>query len=169
MTDADRFEELYRRHAGAVHAYARRRAPADVAEDVTAETFLVAWRRLDRVPVEALPWLYAVARKTLANRRRRDLRARLPLPVPLPSFDVELPSDPALARAFAALSERDREVLALVAWEGLALADVARVLGCSVVSCRVRLHRARQRLARLLAEHEPAVHSIAPHPRGASR
>jgi RNA polymerase sigma-70 factor (ECF subfamily) len=140
-----------------------------VAEDVTAETFLVAWRRLDRLPDEALPWLYAVARKTLANRRRRDLRERRPLPGPLPSFDAELPSDPVLARAFASLGERDRELLALVAWEGLTLAEAARVIDCSIVSCRVRLHRARQRLARRLVELEPDVRPIAPNPRGASR
>lgn len=160
-------DELYRRYAPAVEAYARRRAPS-LAEDVVAETFLVCWRRLDRVPADALPWLYAVARKTLANQRRGERRAALPLPASRTTADVELPTDPVLARAFAGLRPRDREVLTLVAWERLSPADAARVLGCSTVSCRVRLHRAKQRLARRLEELEPATtfHSA---PRGASR
>jgi RNA polymerase sigma-70 factor (ECF subfamily) len=59
-------------------------------------------------------------------------------------------------------------VLALVAWEGLAPADAARVLGCTAVACRVRLHRAKRQLARRLAELEPAP-AIDPSPRGASQ
>jgi len=173
MTDSppqaqQRFDDLYRRYAPAVEAYARRRAPA-LADDVVAETFLVCWRKLDRVPEDALPWLYAVAHKTLANHRRRERRAAQPLPATrATAADVELPGDPVLARAWASLRADDREVLALVAWEGLAPADAARVLGCTAVACRVRLHRAKRRLARRLAELEPAP-AFDPEPRGASR
>jgi DNA-directed RNA polymerase specialized sigma24 family protein len=66
----ERFEGLFRQNYAAVRAYALRRAPHDVAQDVAAETFLVAWRRLDDVPDDALPWLYGVARRVLANQRR---------------------------------------------------------------------------------------------------
>jgi RNA polymerase sigma-70 factor (ECF subfamily) len=64
------FESLFRDHYAAVRGYALRRAPRDMAPDVVAETFLVAWRRLDDVPADALPWLYGVARRVLANARR---------------------------------------------------------------------------------------------------
>lgn len=71
-----RFEQIYEEHREAVRAFIRRRAPEAVVEDVVSETFLVCWRKLDRVPDEPLPlpWLYAVARKTLANQRRRLVR-----------------------------------------------------------------------------------------------
>jgi RNA polymerase sigma-70 factor, ECF subfamily len=140
-----RFEGIYAEHRDAVCAYVRRRAPEDVVDDIVSETFLICWRRLDRVPEEALPWLYAVARKTLANHRRKQSRRE---PAALAqAFDPEPIGDGALAAAFAWLSERDREVLRLVAWEGLSLRDAAVVLGCSAVACRVRYHRAKSRLA----------------------
>ena len=144
-----RFDEIYRRHARAVTAYARRRAPASTVDDVVAETFAVCWRKLDRVPEDALPWLYAVARKTLANQRRKRGRE-----VPLAELPAEpvLERDPMLGLAFGALSERDREVLRLVAWEGLSLAEAAVVLGCTGVACRVRFHRAKRRLRARLDE-----------------
>jgi RNA polymerase sigma-70 factor, ECF subfamily len=69
------FEQLYRDYADRVHAYALRRAGSSVADDVVTEVFLVVWRRLHRVPDEPLPWLYGVARKVVANRRRSDSRA----------------------------------------------------------------------------------------------
>ena len=77
-TDEDRFTALYERHFDAIERYVRRRA-ADVAVgDVVAEVFLVAWRRLEEMPEEPLPWLYGVARRVLANELRgRDRRERL--------------------------------------------------------------------------------------------
>lgn len=150
MERNERFEAIYRRHVDAVHAYARRRAAADVAEEVVAETFLVCWRRLDRVPENELPWLYGVARKALANQRRA-LRRRQEAERPLAAEDdATVAPDLRLRDALAQLSSRDRELLALVAWEGLTLAEAAVALGCSHVACRVRFHRAKRRLARLL-------------------
>ena len=158
-----RFEQIYAEHADAVRAYVRRRAPEDVVDDVVGEIFLVCWRKLDRVPGEALPWLYAVARKTLANDRRRRARRRT-----FPSMWSTQPGAgrrPVLAAAFAELSDTDREVLRLVAWEGLSLRDAARVLDCSAVACRVRYHRAKSRLASRLE----AAASFRPEPKGAMR
>jgi RNA polymerase sigma-70 factor, ECF subfamily len=161
----ERFDEIYRRHAGAVTAYVRRRAPAATVDDVVADTFAVCWRKLDRVPEEALPWLYAVARKTLANQRRKA-RPEVPL--------AELPAEPALERdptlglALGLLSERDREVLRLVAWEGLSLAEAAVVLRCTTVACRVRFHRAKRRLRGRLDELEAAAQTRLD-PEGATR
>jgi RNA polymerase sigma-70 factor (ECF subfamily) len=163
----ERFEQIYEEHRDAVRAYVRRRAPEAIVEDVVSETFLVCWRKLDRVADEPLPWLYAVARRTLANERRRLVRAKaLDDGGPAPAVAEPQPvGDTALAVAFAGLSERDREVLRLVAWEGLSLAQAAVVLGCSAVACRVRYHRAKTRLARRL----DALEAFRPHLKGATR
>ena len=158
-----RFEQIYAEHHEAVRAYVRRRAPEAVVDDVVSDTFVVCLRRIDRVPVEPLPWLYAVARKTLANERRK--RARVMRGDLASVAEPALVGDGALATAFNALSERDREVLRLVAWEGLSLADTATVLGCSAVACRVRYHRAKTRLASRLA----AAASFRPEPEGVTR
>jgi RNA polymerase sigma-70 factor (ECF subfamily) len=158
-----RFEQIYAEHHTAVRAYVRRRAPEAVVDDVVSDTFLVCLRKIDRVPDEPLPWLYAVARKTLANERRK--RARVAHRHEVPAGEPTPVGDGALAAAFNALNERDREVLRLVAWEGLSLADAATVLGCSAVACRVRYHRAKSRLASRLA----AAASFRPEPKGVTR
>jgi RNA polymerase sigma-70 factor, ECF subfamily len=152
-----RFETLYREHAGAVRAYARRRIDAAAADDVVAEAFLVAWRRLDEVPGEPLPWLLGVARRVLANKRRGEARAaalkdRVAATDPPPVI-VEPPSG-RLGDALQALGERDREALLLVAWEGLTSGQAAEVLGLRPGTFAVRLHRARRRLERLLDARE---------------
>ena len=167
----ERFQDIYRRHRPAVVAYARRRVSADAVDDVVAETFLVCWRKLERVPKEPLPWLYAVARKTLANQRRAAARqARRPIPE-VSTQAALFEGDPALGAAFSRLSERDREVLRLVAWEGISLAAAATALGCSTVAARVRFHRAKRRLAEQLhaLERTAATARPQPDPRGATR
>jgi RNA polymerase sigma-70 factor, ECF subfamily len=151
----DRFEQLYARYFGDVLAYALRRTPQAVAQDVAAETFVVAYRRLGDVPAEPLPWLLGVARKALANQRRsmrrqRALTERLAAQ-PRPEWQHELERPPILA-ALDRLSDRDREVLMLAAWEELDSRQAGEVLGCSSTAYRLRLHRARQKLERLLRQ-----------------
>jgi RNA polymerase sigma-70 factor, ECF subfamily len=168
-TRHERFEELFRRNYAPVRAYALRRAPRDVAQDVVAETFLVAWRRLDDVPDDALPWLYGVARRVLANERRSaGRRAALEQRVATAAVpggtgdagdrmgDAEL-----LRAALAELSDHHREALMLVAWHGLTGARAARAAGCSPATFAVRLHRARAKLAARLAllEQPPGGHA----------
>jgi RNA polymerase sigma-70 factor (ECF subfamily) len=157
------FEQLYTDHVDAVRAYVRRRAHPDLVDDVVADTFVVALGKLGAAPRDPLPWLYAIARKTLANARRKRERT-VPL-APEVAYEPEPTGDPRLAAAFAALGERDREVLRLVAWEGLGLQEAATVLGCSAVAGRVRYHRAKSRLAALLE----APASFRPEPKGATR
>ncbi len=154
----ERFEALFERFHPDVLAYVLRRAPRTVVDDVVSETFLVAWRALDGVPAEPLPWLYGVARRTLANHRRGRRRSAA-LSARLTHVAVEPPEpemlgesiDPALRDALLELSEREREALLLVAWEGLSPTQAAGALGCSGAAFRVRLHRARGHLAQLLA------------------
>ncbi|MER7686785.1 sigma-70 family RNA polymerase sigma factor [Streptomyces sp. NPDC097610] len=158
-TDEQRFTELYRQHYAAVSAYVRRRIDADQVTDVVAEVFAIAWRRLDEIPRRAvLPWLYGVARRTLANAHRSN-RRRLDLLEVLggePAHEVGDHAEAVIQRhgiacAFEALSDRDQETLRLSFWEGLSASNAARALGCSTATYQVRLHRARKRLRTHLA------------------
>jgi RNA polymerase sigma-70 factor (ECF subfamily) len=166
-----RFDEIYKRHRDHVTLYVRRRVDADSVDDLVAETFLVCWRKLDEVPREPLPWLYAVARKTLANHYRAAAPRELPRQVsPEENAFLPIERDDVLAGAFARLGEADREVLRLVAWEQLSLGAAAKALGCSQVACRVRFHRAKRRLASHLEELQApdAAARPRPHPKGAT-
>jgi len=147
---------LYEAHAGAIHAYALRRSDRDTADEVTARVFLVAWRRRGSVPQDALPWLYGVARRVLAEERRGAAR-RGALHRRLSDSIADWPPatpgvrDMALVAALARLSPLDREALLLRYWEELSPEQVAVALGCSRATLAVRLHRARARLRRALA------------------
>ncbi len=151
----ERFTQLYEANYGAIYAFAARRVGTEAADEIAAETFLVAWRRHDAVPELPLPWLYGVARNVLARHHRASGRrlqtqaalAREPTG-PQPGFSE--PEDPALWEAWERLRPGDQEVLALIAWEELSVADAARVLGCPASVFSVRLHRALRRLERLL-------------------
>jgi RNA polymerase sigma factor (sigma-70 family) len=153
-TRAD-FERVFRDCHAAVHRYAARRVPADSVQDVVSETFLVAWRRFGDLRGEPLPWLLGIARRTAANQRRACARreALVQRLTVEPGGGQDQPpagADRELLRALAALPERDREALMLVAWEGLGNAAAAAVMGCTKATFAVRLHRARRRLARSL-------------------
>jgi RNA polymerase sigma-70 factor (ECF subfamily) len=151
-----RFEELFYRYRGEVRAYTRRRASPAVVEDAVAETFLIAWRRLDSIGDDPLPWLFGVARRVIANQhrgehRRHALLARLRGDRGSASWlpaSAELRDE--LAAALLALSPREREALLLVAWEGLAPERAATAAGCSPATFRARLHRARRHVRRQL-------------------
>lgn len=154
---------LYRANYGRVLAYALRRSAPEVAHDVVADTFLVAWRRLDRVPVDPLPWLLGVARKTLATHRRleqrqssllRRLEAQDALRARVATDLVDDDCTLRVAAAVARLSKRDQELLRLVVWDGLSTKQAGVVVGVSHVASRVRLHRARRKLAALLDQDE---------------
>jgi len=123
-----RFEQLFRAYYGSVFSYALRRAPSSAADDAVAETFLIAWKRLESIPRQELPWLLGVTRRVLANQRRRDAtQERVTLlcaaePVADEIRDATL--DPELDIAFSQLDEREQELLKLVAWDGLLIAVV---------------------------------------------
>ncbi len=155
----DRFEDLFRATAPAVRGYLRRHVEADAVDDALAETFTVAWRRLDRVPDPPLPWLFVVAhnmaRRHWRGRRRAEslwfeaVRTHWHHPEASPE-EAFVRRDDALA-ALAQCSDLEREALLLTAWDGLSHADAARVAGCSTRAFTVRLSRARARFDRALA------------------
>jgi RNA polymerase sigma factor (sigma-70 family) len=152
MSRRERFEALFAAYSSDVVAYCGWRAgSASDAQDAVAEVFLTAWRRLDDLPEgeAARIWLYATARRVLANqrrsvRRRLALQERLVGAVDAPTQARE-PRDELVHEALRRLGARDREVLLLAEWEGLSPAQIAEVVGCRPVTARGRLHRARRR------------------------
>jgi RNA polymerase sigma-70 factor, ECF subfamily len=157
-----RFERLFATHYGELLRFAQRRVGIDTAGDVVAETFLIAWRRLPEVPANhTRAWLYATARRVIANelraRRRRDklseqARNGIANDGTVVDDHAAVVADQLVVRAvLESLSQLDQEVLRLTEWERLDLSEAAAVLGCSHTAAKVRLHRARRRFARRLA------------------
>ncbi|HKF82409.1 MAG TPA: RNA polymerase sigma factor [Solirubrobacterales bacterium] len=152
-----RFEALFGSNYSRVFSFVLRRTQdRDLAEEIVAETFLIAWRRFEDLPSEALPWLFGTARRVLANHvRYTERRSRHGSAVPLEYVELGDPSAStsdliadrqAFVTAFAAIRAEDREVLALIAWDGLSSREAAETLGCSTAAFSLRLHRARRRL-----------------------
>lgn len=159
-----RFEAIAEEVFEPLQRYLRRRTGRDSAEDALSEVMLTVWRRLDDAPTDrALPWCYGIARNTLANQRRgqrRHLRLIERLEAE-PTRDTEpdpadLGTEPELAEALATLSEDDREVLRLWAWEQLEPREIASVLDITVNAATLRLSRARSRLADELVRQDRA-------------
>ena len=158
-----RFQEIYRSYHRNVLGYFLRRTDATSARDGAAETFLVAWRRLDDVPggERTLPWLYGVSRRVLANQRRsRDRYAALGRKLTHGNNSAEEQSpevvvlrraeDKEMLDAVSRLGPEDQEVLRLTVWEELPHAQVAEVIGTSAHAVTQRLHRITKQLAREL-------------------
>jgi len=167
-SELDDFRRVFDASYPKLMAYARRRADSTAADDVVAETFLVAWRRRDEfLNLERqLPWLYAVAANQLRNQDRSTNRhLRLVAKAGAQPAEVEAPADGGLTadsdaellrQALKTLSFDDQEVLRLIAWEELSYHDAAEVLGCSTDAVAQRIRRAKQRLTRAMAHIEPA-------------
>jgi RNA polymerase sigma-70 factor (ECF subfamily) len=154
------FAALYHRHYRAIRSFCRRRVPKDVVDDVVAETFLTAWRRIDDVPRgdQGLLWLYGVAYRVIGHHwrgaaRRRRLEDRMQL---INGGETSGADDPVVAAdqrslvldAASRLNGNDAEVLRLAAWEQLSIGDIAEVLGIAPNAVKQRLHRAKQHLGR---------------------
>lgn len=157
-----RFDALYRTHFRAVLSYVRRRETDSDVPDIVSDVFAIAWKRIESVPDAPgdLPWLYGVARRVLSDHRKRrwrrgQLRARIAIE---PAVEHE-PRDPLHDRLLVLISRlrpADQEVLRLVLWEELSHEAAAAVLGCSVHTVAVRLHRAKQRIAKKLVLPSPS-------------
>ena len=164
-----RFEDLFRGTRTDVLAYlARRAGNPEEAADLLAETYLVAWRRLEAIPPgdQARLWLFGVARNLLKKgaRRRRTTDAlvrRLAIELGAAQQPGEAIPDgrgDRVLHVLARLENRDREILALTAWEELTPSEIAVVIGVPANLVRVRLHRARAKLRRQLRPDRPASH-----------
>ena len=154
-----RFEDLYGRYHGNVWAYCARRSSSDV-QDLVAEVFLVAWRKLDQVPEgrSGLFWLYGVALRVLKRSWRTHTRRgraveRLGGMI---GFDPDSPADALVVQheeyrlvreAASRLRGIDQEILRLTLWEELSHAEVAEVLDIGVDAVKQGAYRARRRLS----------------------
>ena len=157
-----RFRSLYDCTLSRTSTFVRRAMAADFTnvEDVVAEVYLVAWRRLDDVPSppEDQLWLFGVANKVIANHRRsviRRSRLQTRLDQEPPGLAPQAEPDDEVRAALRSLPRRERDALNLVIWEGLTSEEAARVAGCSPNAIRSRVHRAKHRLRTRLAIEEP--------------
>lgn len=157
-----RFQRLFEAHGENVLLYFKRRTDPESARDGAADTFLVAWRRIEEIPREKeLPWLYGVARRVLSQQRRavgrrRRLTQKLsgvlrPESEPPESVVVRNAEYDEVGAALDRLRPRDRELLRLAVWEELPHAEIAPILGCSAHAVDQRLYRATRKLARELS------------------
>jgi RNA polymerase sigma-70 factor (ECF subfamily) len=132
--------------------------PADAVDDVLAATLSVVWRRLDEIPDGAsLPWSYAVARRMLSNHRRGDQRGlrlveRLRVEPQQVGSDPQAvdAGDPDLETALDELSDSERELVHLWAWEQLEPREIAVVIDATPNAVSLRLTRVKQKLANSL-------------------
>lgn len=151
--DANVFGELFWRHNGAVHGYMARRAGREVADDLVAEVWLRAFRSRENFDLhyaDARPWLYGIARNVLSSHWRQLTKAPPLVPAvisdPWPELEEHLNEHEqrvALLKALDMLTNEEREVLLLVAWEQLSAAAIALMLDVPASTVRNRLHRAR--------------------------
>jgi RNA polymerase sigma-70 factor (ECF subfamily) len=177
----ERFRDLYEANYARILGYAlRRTASAEDAADVVADTFATAWRKFDEMPSgnapkhktldspaigEATLWLYGVARRILANHRRKEANRSAVIGRLACEYEEAVWFDPLpavgaqslLAEAWGALRREDRDLLGLVAWEALNTEQIAAVIGCPRSVAKVRIHRARRRFAKEL-EHRGIEH-----------
>jgi RNA polymerase sigma factor (sigma-70 family) len=172
LADPRRFAELYDRYAPDIHRYAARRVGESSADDVVAETFLVAFRRRDRFDPSrgaARPWLYGIAGNLIAGYRRSEVKqyrvlARTAADPVAPDHHDHTEDRVAaaavtrqLGAALTRLSQGDREVLLLVAWESLTYDEVAQALGIPIGTVRSRLNRARKKVRKALGGVDPTA------------
>ena len=167
LTEPNAFRPIFDRHFDAVHKYLHRRAGRDVADELAAETFAVAFERRATCRTEtARPWLYGIATNLLRRRwraERRQLRAYARSGVDRwaeHEEDAASRVDAAgarLAGALAALRSRERDALLLYALAGLSYQEVAVALDVPVGTVRTWLHRAREVARRELAENRNPV------------
>lgn len=166
------FAALFDRHYAAIHGYAARRLGRGLADDVAAETFLVAFGRRDRYDLsrdDARPWLYGIASNLIARHRRAEVRQYRAMARAGTSETAEGHADRVagrvdaqaargpLAAALAGLPTGDRDVLLLVAWAQLGVQEAGEALGIPAGTARSRLHRARTKIRAALGETDPTT------------
>ncbi|MER7078226.1 RNA polymerase sigma factor [Saccharopolyspora kobensis] len=166
-SDVDAFAVIFDRHAVTVHRFLARRVGGELADDLTGQTMLVAFdqrRRFDLTQRSALPWLYGIATNLLRRHRRTEVRQHRALaraaPDTVQEGHDELVSNRVTAatrplrKALAGLSAAERDIVLLIAWEGLSYDEVALALGIPIGTVRSRMHRARRKLREALPEED---------------
>lgn len=170
LRDPASFAALFDRHAAEIAQYVRARVGPDLAEDVTAQTFLDAFRqreRYDTSRADARPWLYGIAVRLIGTHRRAEARYRKLTASALPERDTQDFGErsaervmaqqlrPVLAAVLDGLRRQDRELLLLVAWADLSYDECAHALGITVSAVKSRLNRIRVRTRNALGGVNP--------------
>jgi RNA polymerase sigma factor (sigma-70 family) len=170
LAQPDLFTAVFDRHSAEILRYVYARLGPELAEDVTAETFLAAFQsrcRYDGAWSDARPWLYGIAVRQIRRHRRVEARRLRLLQSALADGPAEDHSDrvaervtaqrlgPRLAAVVAALPRQDRELLLLVAWAELGYAEAAAALSTTTSAVKARLHRIRVRLRQELGGDNP--------------
>ncbi|MEV0236383.1 RNA polymerase sigma factor [Nonomuraea sp. NPDC050786] len=168
----DRFAAVFDRYYFQIHGFAAQRLGPSLADDVAAETFLIAFDRRDRYDVsreDARPWLYGIVANLIARHHRAEARwyralSRTPLAQADDGHDDQVAGRvdaeahrASLIAALAKIPRSHREVLLLVAWGGLSSEEAAEALGITGAAVRSRLHRARKVLRASLNGAEPTI------------
>jgi len=162
MKDDESFRRIYSSHVRKVTAFALKRCSPEDAAEAVSETFLIVWKKMDQVPdgVEALPWIYGVCRNVIRNRLRMNFRAKR-LGSSLKQHFVEREPDSSVVeinhdveKALRTLKDSEREILQLAIWDDLKPKEIAIVLGEPQAAVRVKLHRARKKLAEKLPQYQ---------------
>jgi RNA polymerase sigma factor (sigma-70 family) len=166
-TEPERFAEVFDRHYAEIHAYVSRRLGSSLADDLASETFLIAFDRRGRYDVahpSARSWLYGIASNLISRHRRAEMRRYRALARAdavhavdglVEGVAARLDAEALRGRLAAALvemSERDREVLLLVAWAQLSCEEAAQAAGIPAGTARSRLHRARRQTRAALGD-----------------
>jgi len=171
----ERFRRIYAAYERQVYAYCLRRIDRDQAIDCTADTFLVAWRRISDVPADdtALRWLYRTANHVIGDRYRSRARSRALVDAlkanPTTDYSAEpetvvvrREADTAVLDALDRLRPADQEVLRLAVWEELPHREIGELLGCSAHAVDQRVHRAAKRLGRQLRTRAGVASGVTP-------
>lgn len=171
-SEPESFGAVFDAYGGEIHRYVAQRLGTDEAEDVVAETFLIAFRKRDtydpsRAGVRA--WLYGIATKLIGRHRRSEMRGlralgRVGVDRDDQGHEDEVAAQvaarsmrPALAHAVAGLNKGDRDVLLLVGLAGLSHDEIAAALGIPYGTVGSRLNRARKKLRAVLGETNPML------------
>jgi RNA polymerase sigma factor (sigma-70 family) len=169
VAEPERFAEIFDRHWDEIYRYVGRRLGPDAAEDVSAETFTVAFRsrgRYDLTRADARPWLYGIATNLIGQHRRVERRRQRSLAHANAEWasepfdgdsDARLTAQrlgPRIASALTRLSAAERDLLLLIAWADLTYEEAARALDVPMGTVRSRLHRVRKKFRRALGPME---------------
>jgi len=165
--EAAAFAAIYRQtHAQVLGFISRRLIPRDYAraEEITHDTFLVAWRRFADLPKElseARAWLFTTARHLLLKSNNQSRRGLMGVRISDDAFGfIPMPDDDIKTRglhldlksAWEKLSPAEQEVISLTYWDELSSSEAGQVLGITDRAYRQKLHRARTKLRKLLEQ-----------------
>lgn len=151
-------------HERVLHYVLRRVSDLEVARELTADVFRIAWQKSQHEQTTDTAWLFAVARNVIGNeyrgrRRRRELILKLAEGVRAAAESVGGDVEASVAETLGKLRTRDREILMLHFWDGLSAAEIAASLGCTENSVGVRLHRAKRAFAAAMPAELKAKHT----------